>query len=162
MSETNTVITCMQGATVVLNGITYHGEEGIKSLIDSFDSRITTQKKINDELREDMRKIAVALLDEASEREWCDEYNNFVDNVNDRLTVHRLYRMEKEYEVTVDLKEVRTATVKIMITASSEDEAKEQVEDMDIDDIESNCVHGFIDWYADDSSFDVTNVEDAY
>lgn len=57
----------------------------LQSNIDTLNTQLSDQNERVDRLESGMRYLASALRDEAENREWCDEYNEFVDNVNSHL-----------------------------------------------------------------------------
>lgn len=73
----------------------------------------------------DIAIIGEALIAEADDRGWCDIYDGFVKNLNDKL-YFELPTREKAYVVTHTFEVV----VKINVTAIDEDEAKEKAEYM--------------------------------
>lgn len=52
-------------------------------------------------LWEDFQKINDALLQEAIDRGWCEDYEAFINNLNDRMTNFRLAAPVVQYQVTV-------------------------------------------------------------
>lgn len=64
----------------------------------------------------DFENVAAALLTEAQERDWCDEYNNFVTNTNKLLKVSALRKYVNEFEATI------TLTVKFNCNEDESDE----------------------------------------
>ena len=79
----------------------------------------------------DIDTIGSMLMEEAENRGWCSEYDDFVDNVNASLSVACLPAREKEYEVTW----VETYTVTVprsaTYTAKSADEAEDMAKEED-------------------------------
>lgn len=77
----------------------------------------------------DADTIGTMLMDEAENRGWCDEYDEFVDSINTRLTTIHLPEREQEYEVEVS----GTATIgwshTVTVTARSAEDAVQRVED---------------------------------
>lgn len=51
-------------------------------------------------LRNDLKIIADALLEEAQEREWCSEYDSYVDRVNARTSEPWLQRCARQWAAT--------------------------------------------------------------
>jgi hypothetical protein len=51
-------------------------------------------------LRADISTIAEGLRDEAIERDWCDEYGRFVDNMNGRTSEPHLQRCSFTFEAS--------------------------------------------------------------
>jgi len=79
-------------------------------------------------MQSDFDKINTALSDEAENRDWCEEYESFVSNLNTRLSAFQFDMPTIEYEVTVQ----RTRTVYEQVTViiegkrgSSEDDLHE-------------------------------------
>ena len=91
-------------------------------------------------VRSQLVTVGDMLLEEAEERDWCDEYNTFVDNVNSRAGADVLSRMEYDYSVCIG--------GTISVTARSADAAREMVQDD-------------IDHFASDYSMDIeiTDIE---
>lgn len=84
----------------------------------------------------DIERIGTALLAEAEQRGWCDDYDRFVEELNERLSKQlevrtRDYDVEVEYNVTV------RRTINASSYEDARDELKESVEsDLDsIDDV---------------------------
>jgi superfamily I DNA and RNA helicase len=120
-----------------------------------------TQQELNDaktkinnlvhQLREDFDVIREALLKEATNRDWCDAYNEFVDEVNSRTKDLQLHYMKKEYEVKVKLEETREQYVYITVEASSESEAEELVDEWDYSSLVDHAEEW--EWNQTDSDF---------
>jgi hypothetical protein len=89
--------------------------------------------KRTNRLISDLGIIAEALRNEAENREWCDEYNEFCDTVNSKTEEHPLIPLEQEYEVEVEV----TATVTTRATLSVMARSRDLAEEMVIDD--PNC-----------------------
>ena len=66
----------------------------------------------------DARTIADALLNEAEERRWCSEYDDFVNGVNADTNRHKLTVRSQEYDVVVSVSQSIDYTV--VDTAASE------------------------------------------
>jgi len=59
-----------------------------------------------DELKKaqnDFKVVAAALLTEAKERDWCNDYNDFVEKVNDQLQVSSLDKVVYDFTATITL-----------------------------------------------------------
>jgi hypothetical protein len=82
-----------------------------------------TQSRANHE--KDVELIGQALIEEADERGWCSIYDAWIKKLNDKLYLE-LPNREKEYVVTHTFEVV----VKVNVTASNEDDAKETAEYM--------------------------------
>lgn len=82
--------------------------------------------------KDDVRKISEALMAEADARGWCDDYDKFVDGLNNRLVVG-LEQREHEYEVSATFLLKVSTTIK----ARNIDDANDQAGDLDLGDY--NC-----------------------
>ena len=78
------------------------------------EARITHQVERANGYQGDFNLMAQMLLDEANSRDWCSEYDDFVDRVNSRTTYLDLIHRAKEY--TADI------SVPIKFTVSSSDD----------------------------------------
>ena len=76
----------------------------------------------------DIGVIGKALRDEADERDWCDDYDNFVQEVNKHLHVELPVR-EHDYVVTATF----SVTLRYTVSAQSEDDAREMGEGQGMD-----------------------------
>jgi hypothetical protein len=88
---------------------------------------------------------------EAEIRGWCDDYDKFVDNLNNKLTV-ALETRDKEYEVSATY----ILKVSTKITARNIDDANEQAGELDLSDY--NCS---IRGDYDDIEFNDHEIEEA-
>lgn len=75
----------------------------------------------------DIKIIGEALIEEADNRGWCDDYDKFVNSLNSRLSVG-LEERNHDYEVTATF----IVTVSTTINARDEDDANDQAGDMDL------------------------------
>lgn len=83
---------------------------------------------LNERMLKDFNTISAALLEEALEREWCDQYDEFVDNINNSTSTLKLDNIKKQYTVHVLVTRKLTQMVTVDIEAKSEDDARENVE----------------------------------
>jgi hypothetical protein len=89
-----------------------------------------TYKKWNVDLRSDLNDITEALRQEAENRGWCSEYNDFCDAVNSKLILgDSLIPIEEEYEVEVEVTATVSTRVRLSVMARSQDLAEEMVID---------------------------------
>lgn len=107
----------------------------------------------NATLRDDIDIIKNALRDEADERDWCSDYNVFIDEINSQLQAVQLNPLEREYEVEVVLTRKQTVTTYIRIDARTELEAISIVEDMPYTDVENNVAEH--EWDTEDEDVDI-------
>ena len=103
----------------------------------------------------DFSIVGEALMEEAENRGWCDEYDRFVENVNVLTSLLDLPEREREYEVVV----TGTATVSwshpVTVTARSADEAIEMVENnpsayFDMDEAATDALNYGYGWDSND------------
>lgn len=88
-----------------------------------------TYKKWHVDLRSDLDDITEALRQEAENRGWCSEYNEFCDEVNSKLKHAQLIPLEQEYEVEVEVTATVTTRATLIVMARSQDLAEEMVID---------------------------------
>jgi hypothetical protein len=81
--------------------------------------------------KQDVRFIGEALITEANNRDWCNDYDKFVRQLNGRL-VQQLPEREQKYVVSA------TFILKVSqeISASNIDEANDKAADMELNDFE--------------------------
>lgn len=90
---------------------------------------------------DDIHKIGTALIEEATNRDWCDLYDEFVDNLNTQLNRplevrQHTYSVEVEYTVKVH-REIDAASHDDAVQSLRQDVEKELD---DIDDVEYDFV----------------------
>lgn len=137
------------------SGNIYYSAEEYKELQSQLESsRITASA-----LRNDFEIVSECLLNEAADRDWCSEYNDWVDEVNLRLNRSTLRKLEREYSVKVELTETRTVSTYVTVTAASSDEAQEKVESWDWYDVLDYANEN--DWESEETDFTVGHVKEA-
>jgi hypothetical protein len=86
-------------------------EDRVRAHINALESRVLAlNSHVNECSRkhsEDIAKIGEHLIREARKREWCDVYDDFVDNLNTFLHIklparRKMHRMKMEFTVTVE------------------------------------------------------------
>jgi len=90
------------------------------------DETISRLRQLNQEFRQDGDKIAFALREEASDRDWCDIYNGFVDDVNNQTKHLKLEPLAREYVVEVTVTRTQSQVISVSIIADSEDAARDE------------------------------------
>jgi hypothetical protein len=120
-----------------------------------------TQQEVNNKVNEVMQdgyKITNAIHEEAVEREWCEQYDSWAENVNATLKFFEIPLSRKEYEVTYSITRTQTARVTVKTTAVSEDDAEDDTnnsyDESDLADMVKEH-----DWDTDDITIDRTEVE---
>jgi len=141
-------------ATTTFTGKVYYSEEEYNEKVNELEKRITDLNSILDmrtktieTYKSEGMTIASALRQEAADRDWCELYNDFVDDLNGRLTLISLDRLTSEYEITVTVTRTQTQTFITTIEARNEDEAQECFED----DPEHHSSYQLLDNNWDDS-----------
>lgn len=90
-----------------------------------------TQQEVNNkvnEVMEDGYRITNAIYEEACERDWCDQYDDWAENVNKSLKFFEIPIMRREYAVTYTISRLQTATVTVQVTACSLDDAENEAD----------------------------------
>lgn len=115
--------------------------------VESLNAQIDSLTRDRDSLRircqqyaDDFHLVGEMLLEESNRRNWCSEYDEFVDAVNGKLGLLSLPDREQEYEVEVQVTGTITTTTTVTVTARSQDDANTMVEEnmddyVDADDI---------------------------
>jgi hypothetical protein len=121
-----------------------------------------TQQEVNNkvnEVMEDGYKITNAIYEEACERDWCEQYDEWAENVNATLKFFEIPLSRKEYAVTYSITRTQTARVTVTVTATSEDAAEDQASDMyDEGDLADRADES--DWETQDIDIDSTEIEE--
>lgn len=132
------------------SGNKYYSEKEYESLLNR-----------NRMLIADIETISNALRDEAVQRDWCSEYNNFVEDVNENLKVSSLKSLNRDYEVTILLRRTQEVTVTINVEDIDEQSAKDYVEYLSFEDVLAQCNEGEynLEWDNSDEDVEVTDVQ---
>lgn len=114
-----------------------------------------TYRRLVAELRTEGNAICEAIRDEAIAREWCSEYETFVNGLT--LQHFEFQPREQEYEVAMTFTATTTGSYTTTVTARDEDEAAEKAEEI-LNNLDSSDVYDHTSDYpnicVDD--FDVT------
>lgn len=113
-----------------------------------------------EKVKADFNIVSNALLEEAEERDWCSDYNEFVERVNEHLNIMQLETMEKEYEVEVELTRTQSVTTYVTVTAANATLAEQIVEGMRFDTIVEENVSDE-DWNDDETEVRVQDAREA-
>lgn len=97
--------------------------ESLKEALSRGDVRV---REAQSRHQSDIDAIGARLLEECEARDWCEEFDRIIDELNGSLnrSLPQMVR-EREYEVTMDV----TVRVTRTVTASDEDNAYEQARD---------------------------------
>lgn len=122
--------------TTTFIGKVYYSEEEYNTKVAELEASITNlnsilemRTKTIEQYKSEGLTISSVLRNEAEDRDWCNEYNDFVDSLNDRLNLIQFDRLTSEYEVTVTVTRTQTQTITTTIEARNEDEAQECFDD---------------------------------
>ena len=113
-----------------------------------------TQHEVNlkiNEVMEDGYNITNAIYEEARERNWCSEYDDWAEDVNKSLKFFEVPIMRSEYAVTYTLHRYQEVQVTVQVTARDEDDAEDQAD-------EAYCLSELIE-KADESEWKTENEE---
>ena len=89
--------------------------DSLRAEVTSLNARLDSAVALNRKYSADAALIGSDLLDEAESRDWCGDYDNWVDDLNSRLSVIKLPTREKDFDVTL------TYTVNVYTTVTARD-----------------------------------------
>jgi hypothetical protein len=138
----------------------------LKSIIASLKSNLTVMtvdrdnnKTMRFEGRQkherDIELIGNALLEQAKDRDWCSQYDEFITDLNKELSVE-LKTREKEYEVEIEVTRKQVQKVTVTITANDEDHARELIND-DPSNYYEDQINNY-DWDVEDEDSEIVDV----
>jgi len=119
-----------------------------------------TQQEVNqkvNEVMEDGYRVTNAIYEEACERDWCDEYDSWAEEVNESLKFFEIPLMRREYSVTYNLTRTQTASVTVTVTARDEDNAEDQANDIYSESDLADKLKKY-EWDTDEITIDSTEV----
>lgn len=93
---------------------------GINLEHNRYEAAVSHGRSRRDNHEEDIRKIGESLISEAQARGWCDDFDKWVADINQRLLVELPTRV-RQFTVTADY----TVRIRTNVLASSEDDAIE-------------------------------------
>ena len=108
----------------------------------------------------DFTTVARALRDEAERREWCSDYNEFANVVNDSLALMALIQLDREYKVDITFTRTQTLNVTVDITAMSSDDLEQLINDMGFDELICLAQVDEEDWENEDEDYEVNDIQD--
>ena len=121
-----------------------------------------TQQEVNlkiNEVMEDGYRITNAIYEEACERDWCDQYDSWAEDVNKSLKFFEIPLMRKEYAVTYTITRTQEARVTVQVTATSGDDAEDQADEAyDTSDLADKVNES--DWDTQDVTIENTEAEE--
>jgi hypothetical protein len=143
-----------------------HDINQVKSIVASLKSALvimTIDKENNKSMRfenrqkheRDIELIGNALLEQAKDRDWCSQYDEFITDLNKELSVE-LKTREKEYEVEIEVTRKQVQRVTVTITANDEDHARELINDDPFNYYEDQI--NDYDWDVEDEDSEIVDV----
>ncbi len=87
-------------------------------------------------MQSDIDLIAEMLETEATDRNWCEEYDTFIDHFNNKSKIAYIEPRSNDYEVEVELELTIRIKTSAYTSARNSDEAVDNVRDMSIGDID--------------------------
>jgi hypothetical protein len=96
---------------------------------DRWQTRYNDAVVSRDSWRQDFTTYADRILQEAIDRDWCEEYERVMGDIENDLTVASLPEREQEYEVEVEISGNVSTTYTVAVTARSQDDADRMVKE---------------------------------
>jgi hypothetical protein len=121
------------------DGVTVPADAGVQQLrdiIERLSNDLADSKRGSENIalrrdawREDFETVTGLLLEEADRRDWCDEYEAFCNEIDERLRVGEMPRRLKEIEVEVTITATTYYTLMVPVMARDDDHAAELLRD---------------------------------
>lgn len=122
-----------------------------------------TQQEVNEKINgvmEDGYKITNSIHQKAVDLEWCEQYDEWAENINKELKFFEVPLMRKEYAVTYCITRTQSARVTVQVTAvdtcDAEDQAQEEYSESELAEKVSED-----DWDTQDIDIDSVETEEA-
>ena len=113
---------------------------GLERELERANQRVTALSERAGKWERDFDRVTAAVLQEAIDRDWCEEYERVMSGIQSDLEIGTIPEREQEYEVEVDITASISYTTTVTVTARSQEDAEEILKDnMDsyVDDPES-------------------------
>lgn len=134
-------------------------KERLEKQVAHWRSAHETVERINRSLWSDFSKINDALAEEASDRNWCEDYEKFVNALNERMESFSLDLPEVEYNVTVQ--RIRTVYEQTTVIVSG----RRGISERDLRDAAFEEAYGSYDWHENDDDvsddYEIIEMEEA-
>jgi len=104
----------------------------LKRELERANERVTALSERAGKWERDFNRHAGAVLQEAIDRDWCDEYERVMDGIQNDLEIAVIPQREQEYEIEVEITASASYTTTVTVTARSQEDAEEIVRD-DVD-----------------------------
>ena len=111
--------------------------------------------------RSDVRLMGEMLTYEAQNRDWCDEYDSFVDHFNSKAKIANIEERSNDYEVEVDMEVTLRIRTNVVTQARNADDAVDNVRDMDESDIDFDLHANITNFNYDVTDTSVYEVREA-
>lgn len=118
--------------------------------------KLLSESKANHQ--KDIETIGNALIEEAEQRDFCSDYDNFIDELNEKLTIDLPVR-KKTFQVTVEITRTISTSVTVEVECSHEEDVNDLINEDDSiwqDELPSSMEY----WDEDDESVEVTRVRE--
>jgi len=109
----------------------------------------------------DVNLLGRMLEEEATDRSWCSEYDEFINTFNEKSKVAYIEPRSYDYEVEVEVEVTLRVTQTVTTSAASADEARDHVGDMDLDEMGFDIDNVLAQRSYDVHDIDIHNVGDA-
>lgn len=83
----------------------------------------------------DVNLLGAMLEEEATDRSWCNEYDEFINIFNEKSKIAFIEPRSYDYEVEVEVEVTLRINQTVTTSAASADEARDHVGDMDLDEM---------------------------
>ena len=93
-------------------------------------------QRLKNDYYKDIELLGQMLLEEAETRQWCEEYDTFIDRFNEKSKVATIEPRSNDYEVEVTYEITIRVTNSVITAARNEDEAMDNVREMGIGDMD--------------------------
>lgn len=137
------------------SGTKYYTQEEM----DAKENAFILLNKIIEEFKQDASIISTRLCEEAEERSWCSEYNDWIDSINEHLTRIQLHGIAREYNIDVVVTRTQSQTITVSITADDASDAKDEFESNYDSYIEDNTAVN--DWETIDLDYEIESAYEA-
>lgn len=118
--------------------------------------KLLSESKANHQ--KDIETIGNALIEEAEQRDFCSDYDNFIDELNEKLTIDLPVR-KKTFQVTIEITRTISTSVTVEVECSHEEDVNDLINEDDSiwqDELPSSMEY----WDEDDESVEVTRVRE--
>ena len=106
--------------------------ERLQQELDRANERVEELRVRAGKWERDFDRLANAVMNEAERRDWCSDFEDFEDRVDEELEIGVMPRREREWDVEVNVEGTLRISTTVSVTASSQEAANEMVnENMD-------------------------------